>query len=92
MVSAALSEPVSVSLEFEARIADTPPMIVSVPISVPVAVPVNRLTVTEVPELMNETRVLPLPVMTSLPPIPSNSLKLAPSPISRLAPAYPTAV
>ena len=84
--------PRSVSSKFDPRRRETP-VKVSVPIEVPVAelVPISAVT-PEVAET-NETRVPPLPVMVSLPPIPSNSLRLEPSlDALRLAPPNPTAL
>ena len=81
-----------VSLKFEPR-TRLMPVKVSLPTEeLPVAVPAARSTVTPAVALMYEIRVLPLPVMMSLPPIPSNSLKLELWPVvSVLAPLNPVA-
>ena len=75
----------------EVRSADafaTPPVIVSFPTELlPVAVPATRSTVTPPVALVNVMRVLPLPVMVSLPPRPSNSLKVPLLPADVEAPA-----
>jgi hypothetical protein len=68
--------PNRVSSKLEPR-TQTTPLNVSWPTEpLPSAVPAARFTVTAPVEFQYRIRVLPLPTMLSLPPMPSNSLKV----------------
>ena len=68
------------------------PVNVSLPTEVlPDAVPAVRSTVTPPVAEWKTMRVSPFPVIVSLPPTPSNSLKVEARPVSVLAPVKPVA-
>ena len=86
-----LPSPMIVSLKFEPRTRVTPARINPTepsPDAVPAEGAIHRYAAAVA--LTYEIRVLPLPVMVSLPPIPSNSLKVVPIGRSSEAPLKPS--